>query len=78
MIIYPAIDLRKGKCVRLYQGDYQRETIYSADPFTIAKAFIAEGAGWFHIVVLVEEKNPNHNKGSLFSKLIKPNHFNLQ
>lgn len=52
MDLYPAIDLRDGKCVRLYQGDYDRETVYGEDPVAQAQAFAAEGAGWLHIVDL--------------------------
>jgi phosphoribosylformimino-5-aminoimidazole carboxamide ribotide isomerase len=52
MDLYPAIDLRDGRCVRLYQGDYVRETVYSADPVAQARAFAAEGAPWIHVVDL--------------------------
>jgi phosphoribosylformimino-5-aminoimidazole carboxamide ribotide isomerase len=50
--IYPAIDLRGGRCVRLYQGDYGRETVYGDDPVAQARAFVAEGARWIHVVDL--------------------------
>ncbi len=52
MKLYPAIDLRAGQCVRLYQGDYEQETVYGADPVAQAKAFIEEGAEVLHIVDL--------------------------
>ncbi|MGZ4710384.1 MAG: 1-(5-phosphoribosyl)-5-[(5-phosphoribosylamino)methylideneamino]imidazole-4-carboxamide isomerase [Acidimicrobiales bacterium] len=52
MELYPAIDLRGGRCVRLYQGDYGRETVYGDDPVAQALAFEAEGAGWIHVVDL--------------------------
>ena len=52
MQIWPAIDLRGGNCVRLQQGDYQRETIYSGDPVSVALAFQAAGAKHLHIVDL--------------------------
>lgn len=52
MLILPAIDLRGGKCVRLYQGDYEQETCYSDDPVEVAKRFEAEGAEWLHVVDL--------------------------
>ena len=51
-IIYPAIDMRDGKCVRLTQGDYNQETIYGDSPFDMAKQFAAEGAEWIHMVDL--------------------------
>ena len=52
MKLYPAIDLRDGKCVRLYQGDYDRQTTYGDDPVAQAKAFISEGASVLHVVDL--------------------------
>ena len=50
--VYPAIDLREGRCVRLYQGDYDRETVYGEDPVAQAEAFVAEGASVLHVVDL--------------------------
>jgi phosphoribosylformimino-5-aminoimidazole carboxamide ribotide isomerase len=52
MELFPAIDLRGGRAVRLYQGDYARETVYSDDPVAQAEAFAAEGARWIHVVDL--------------------------
>lgn len=52
MVIYPAIDLRGGKCVRLFQGDYARETVYAEDPCEVARKFEAEGAQRLHVVDL--------------------------
>lgn len=52
MDFYPAIDLLDGKCVRLYQGDYARETVYGDDPVSQAKAFEDAGADWIHVVDL--------------------------
>jgi phosphoribosylformimino-5-aminoimidazole carboxamide ribotide isomerase len=50
--IYPAIDMRGGNCVRLLQGDYNKETIYGDSPFEMAKQFAADGANWIHMVDL--------------------------
>lgn len=50
--IYPAIDMRGGKCVRLLQGDYDKETVYGDSPFEMAKKFAFEGAEWIHMVDL--------------------------
>jgi len=52
IIIYPAIDMRGGNCVRLLQGDYDKETIYGDSPFDMANRFAAEGAEWIHMVDL--------------------------
>ncbi len=52
MYIIPAIDLIKGQCVRLIQGQYDRQINYQSNPVKQAEAFIAEGAKWLHIVDL--------------------------
>jgi phosphoribosylformimino-5-aminoimidazole carboxamide ribotide isomerase len=52
MYIIPAIDLRDGKCVRLIQGDYDRQINYHDDPVKQAKEFISAGAEWLHIIDL--------------------------
>lgn len=52
MQIWPAIDLRGGKCVRLRQGDYQRETVYGDDPARMARRWVGEGARCLHLVDL--------------------------
>jgi phosphoribosylformimino-5-aminoimidazole carboxamide ribotide isomerase len=52
VILYPAIDIRGGQAVRLLQGDYERETIYDADPVDAAKRWIDEGASYLHVVDL--------------------------
>ncbi|MGG0741081.1 1-(5-phosphoribosyl)-5-[(5-phosphoribosylamino)methylideneamino]imidazole-4-carboxamide isomerase [Niallia taxi] len=50
--LYPAIDMRGGKCVRLLQGDYDKETVYGDSPFDMAKGFADQGAEWIHMVDL--------------------------
>ncbi len=52
MILYPAIDIRGGCCVRLIQGDYNRETIFGQNPSLVAKRWVDEGAQWLHLVDL--------------------------
>ena len=52
MNIYPAIDLRDGKVVRLYQGDYDQMTVYQEDPVDVARSFKAAGADYLHLVDL--------------------------
>lgn len=52
MIVYPALDLRGGRVVRLEQGDYARETHYDRDPLAIARGYFAAGARWLHLVDL--------------------------
>ena len=52
MKLFPAIDLRGGQAVRLYQGDYDQMTVYNPDPVSQAKAFAAAGAKYLHVVDL--------------------------
>jgi phosphoribosylformimino-5-aminoimidazole carboxamide ribotide isomerase len=52
MIIYPAIDIKSGRCVRLTQGRADQETVYADNPTEIAQAFRAAGSAWVHVVDL--------------------------
>lgn len=52
MLILPAIDIKDGKAVRLYKGDYQQKTIYSDTPVAVAKQFEQMGVAWLHLVDL--------------------------
>jgi phosphoribosylformimino-5-aminoimidazole carboxamide ribotide isomerase len=52
MQIWPAIDLRGGKCVRLRQGDYHRETVFGNDPAAMARLWVDQGAECLHLVDL--------------------------
>lgn len=50
--LFPAIDLRGGRVVRLRQGDYADETVYGDDPVAVAEGFVEQGANWIHVVDL--------------------------
>ena len=52
MIIFPAVDMRRGKCVRLVQGRAEDETVYSEDPLVVARQWCEQGASWLHLVDL--------------------------
>lgn len=52
MILYPAIDLKDGQCVRLRQGDMDQATVFNDDPGAQASAFAAAGSAWLHVVDL--------------------------
>jgi phosphoribosylformimino-5-aminoimidazole carboxamide ribotide isomerase len=52
LILYPAIDIRDGRAVRLAQGDYERETAYEDDPVVAARRWVDDGARWLHVVDL--------------------------
>ncbi|MDR2704294.1 MAG: 1-(5-phosphoribosyl)-5-[(5-phosphoribosylamino)methylideneamino] imidazole-4-carboxamide isomerase, partial [Planctomycetaceae bacterium] len=60
MQLLPAIDILNGKCVRLRQGDYGRETVYADNPAEMAKHWVRHGAGYLHIVDLdgAKDKEP--------------------
>ena len=62
MQIWPAIDIRAGKCVRLVQGDYQKETVYGDSPADMALRWISDGAECLHIVDLdgARDGSPNN------------------
>jgi phosphoribosylformimino-5-aminoimidazole carboxamide ribotide isomerase len=62
MDLYPAIDLRAGKAVRLHQGDFDRETIYDDDPLARARAFEKEGAPYIHVVDLDAARTQGSNR----------------
>ena len=52
MIIFPAIDIKDNKCVRLTQGDFDKVNIYSEDPYLMAKKWVECGAKFIHVVNL--------------------------
>src|SRR5687768_15452762 len=52
MEVIPSIDIRAGRCVRLYQGDYDRETVFDEDPVAVADRWQAAGARTLHVVDL--------------------------
>ncbi|MFZ7134655.1 MAG: 1-(5-phosphoribosyl)-5-[(5-phosphoribosylamino)methylideneamino]imidazole-4-carboxamide isomerase [Eubacteriales bacterium] len=71
MIVIPAIDIKGGKCVRLTQGKYNKETIYYDDPLAVAKMWQEKGAQYLHIVDLdgaLTGKDINYQKISMISK----------
>ena len=65
--VYPAIDLRGGRVVRLVQGDPQRQTVFSDDPGAMARHWIAAGAKWLHVVNLdgAFEEQDNLNREAI-------------
>ena len=62
MIIYPAIDIRGGKCVRLTQGRYDDITIFSDNPVSMAKQFQNTGAKYIHVVDLDAARDEGNNR----------------
>lgn len=70
MEIWPAIDLLGGKCVRLQQGDYNRETVYGDDPAEMAKRWVEEGADCLHLVDLDGAKDGSLKNRDAISAII--------
>jgi phosphoribosylformimino-5-aminoimidazole carboxamide ribotide isomerase len=70
MELWPAIDLRGGKCVRLLQGDYARETVFAEDPVEMAKAFVAGGARRLHLVDLDGAKEGRPVQAGLVARIV--------
>lgn len=62
MILYPAIDLRGGCCVRLRQGSFDDETVYDSDPVAVAASFAEAGARWIHVVDLDAARGQGSNR----------------
>lgn len=69
MIIYPAIDLKEGKCVRLTQGKFDNITVYSEKPWEIAEEFVKKGAKFVHNVDLDGAKEGKRINAEVISKI---------
>lgn len=63
--LFPSIDLRAGRVVRLHQGDFARETVYGDDPVAVARSFAAAGAGWIHVVDLDASRRDGSNRDAI-------------
>ena len=62
MDLYPSIDVRAGRVVRLHQGQFDQETVYGDDPVAVAKSFEAAGAPWVHVVDLDAARRAGSNR----------------
>lgn len=71
MFVFPAIDLLGGKCVRLVQGDYQRETIFSDDPASVARQWVEQGADRLHLVDLDGAKAGHPVNGDVVRRIVQ-------
>ena len=71
MLIYPAIDLRGGRVVRLTQGDYDRMTVYGDDPVAVAQGFVQAGATCLHAVDLDGAKDGSPQNRTVIGQLCK-------
>ncbi len=78
MILYPAIDLIEGKVVRLVEGDFDQETVYAMDPFSILKKYHAQGAEFLHLVDLSGAKNYQQRQTSLITQVLQTSPLKIQ
>ena len=69
MVLYPAIDLLDGRCVRLKQGRFEDSTVYSEDPRAVAVDFARLGAEWLHLVDLSAAKDPQRGQARLLGEI---------
>jgi phosphoribosylformimino-5-aminoimidazole carboxamide ribotide isomerase len=65
VILFPAIDVRAGRVVRLSQGDFARETVYGDSPADVAESFVVAGAGWVHLVDLDAARGDGSNHDAI-------------
>jgi phosphoribosylformimino-5-aminoimidazole carboxamide ribotide isomerase len=70
MELWPAIDLRGGRCVRLLQGDYDRETVFGDDPVAMARMFAAGGARRLHLVDLDGARDGSPVQAELVGRIV--------
>jgi phosphoribosylformimino-5-aminoimidazole carboxamide ribotide isomerase len=68
--LYPAIDLRGGRCVRLTRGDYDDETVYDDDPVAVARSFARSGARWIHVVDLDAARTGIATNGAVVAAIV--------
>jgi phosphoribosylformimino-5-aminoimidazole carboxamide ribotide isomerase len=78
MIIYPAIDLRGGRVVRLTEGRFDQEKSYGDDPLAVARGFAGAGATWLHVVDLDGAKDPARRQTPLVEKLARESGLRVQ
>ncbi len=71
MIIYPAVDIRNGRCVRLLQGRFDSETVYGCDPVEMAKKWASIGAEWLHVVDLDGARSGASKNRSIIADIVK-------
>lgn len=77
-VLYPAIDVRDGRVVRLRQGDYARETGYAATPLAQARAYAAQGAQWLHLVDLEGARDGRNTLAPLVEGIVAATGLRMQ
>ncbi len=78
MELIPAIDIRGGKCVRLYQGDYAQETVYGEDPVAMAAHWVDQGATRLHVVDLDGARDGKRENADLVARIAQSTRIPVQ
>ncbi len=76
--VIPAIDIREGQVVRLKQGDYAQQTVYSHDPLDMAQRYAQAGAKWLHVVDLDAAKTGEFSAGTLLQMICRQTDLQVQ
>jgi len=77
-MIYPAIDLMDGGCVRLFKGDFNQRTNYKVSPLEVARKCVEAGAEWMHIVDLDGAKNEKNAQAELIINIARESGLKIQ
>lgn len=78
LVVYPAIDVRAGRVVRLKQGDYAQETRYPADPLALAQRYAQLGARWLHLVDLDAARDGGYTLAPLLQEIVRTSGLQVQ
>ena len=78
MILYPALDLFEGNCVRLVQGDFDKKRVYKTSPMEVVNLYKGDGAEWLHLVDLEGARNPKKRQVELISDIIRQSNLSVQ
>lgn len=76
--VYPAIDVRDGRVVRLHKGDYDKETTYSTDPLSVAHGYARGGARWLHLVDLDAARAGGYTLAPLLKTIVESTGLRVQ
>lgn len=78
MILFPAIDIKDGNCVRLVQGNFKQVKVYHADPITVAKKFKEQGAAVLHVVDLDGAREGSNVNGDVIERIVRETDLKVQ
>ena len=76
MLIYPAIDIIDKQAVRLLRGDYEKKTVYSSSPLSVAKEFFSKGARYLHLVDLDGAKSGKTDNYDVIREIVNKSGLN--